>query len=125
MTPEDIDKHGIATEEQRPLAKRFFDAAVDALYRSNFMAKHSIYVVQAINLFAVSCQDVGESDLIATLLAAGLRIAQALNLHRFRSDAEWDAKRRKNGVDPTSEQGVKGLIEREIRKRVWYGLVTE
>ncbi|BGP32978.1 hypothetical protein JCM10296v2_004766 [Rhodotorula toruloides] len=125
MTPEDIDKYGIATEEQRSLAKRFFDAAVDALYRSNFMAKHSIYAVQAINVFAVSCQDVGESDLIATLLAAGLRIAQALNLHRFRSDAEWDAKRRKNGVDPTSEQGVKGLIEREIRKRVWYGLVTE
>ena len=84
-----------------------------------------MYAVQTINIYAVSCQDVGESDLIATLLAAGIRIAQHLKMHLFCSDDEWDAKRRKNGIDPASEAGVKGLIEREIRKRVWYGLLTE
>ncbi|KWU43259.1 hypothetical protein RHOSPDRAFT_35264 [Rhodotorula sp. JG-1b] len=125
MSPTEAEKHGLSLSGQRSLAKRYFDAAVDALHRSHFLLKHSIYAVQAINIFAVSCQDIGPSDLIATLLASGLRIAQHLNLHRFGSDEEWDAKRRQNGVDPSSPQGVKGLIERELRKRVWYGLVTE
>lgn len=125
MSPIAAEQYGLSISGQRSLAKRYFDVAVDALHRSHFLLKHSIYAVQAINIFAVSCQDIGPSDLIATLLASGLRIAQHLNLHRFGSDAEWDAKRRQNGVDPSSPQGIKGLIEREIRKRVWYGLVTE
>ncbi|GAA5988352.1 hypothetical protein JCM10908_002178 [Rhodotorula pacifica] len=125
MSSTEAEQYGLSLSGQRSLAKRYFDAAVDALHRSHFLLKHSIYAVQAINIFAVSCQDIGPSDLIATLLASGLRIAQHLNLHRFGSDAEWDAKRQQNGIDPTSPQGVKGLIERELRKRVWYGLVTE
>ncbi|GAA5821341.1 hypothetical protein JCM3770_006255 [Rhodotorula araucariae] len=125
MTAEDAPAYGYSGEDQRTLAKTFFDASVEALHRANFLAKHQLYAVQTINVYAVSCQDVGESDLIATLLAAGIRIAQHLKLHLFCSDDEWDAKRRKNGIDPASEAGVKGLIEREIRKRVWYGLLTE
>ncbi|GJN91323.1 hypothetical protein Rhopal_004344-T1 [Rhodotorula paludigena] len=125
MTEDDAQAYNLSANAQSALAKQFFDAAVDALHRSHFLLKHSIYAVQAINLFAVSCQDVGESDLIATLLAAGIRIAQHLRLHLFGPDTEWDAKRRRNGIDPNSPRGVKGLIEREIRKRVWYGLLTE
>ncbi|GAA5855309.1 hypothetical protein JCM9279_001943 [Rhodotorula babjevae] len=125
MVADDAPSFGYSSDEQQQLAKRWFDASVAALHRSNFMAKHQIYAVQAINLYAVSCQDIGESDLIATLLAAGIRIAQHLKMHLFGDDAAWDAKRRKNGVDPASDEGVKGLIEREIRKRVWYGLLTE
>ncbi|BGP49130.1 hypothetical protein JCM10450v2_005011 [Rhodotorula kratochvilovae] len=125
MTAEDAPAYGYSGEEQRTLAKTYFDASVEALHRANFLAKHQVYAVQTINIYAVSCQDVGESDLIATLLAAGIRIAQHLKMHLFCSDDEWDAKRRKNGIDPASEAGVKGLIEREIRKRVWYGLLTE
>lgn len=125
MSPAEAETYGLTQSGQRTLAKRYFDAAVDALHRSHFLLKHSIYAVTAINIFAVSCQDIGPSDLIATLLASGLRIAQHLNLHRFGSDADWDAKRRQNGVDPASPQAAKGLIERELRKRIWYGLVTE
>ncbi|GAA5931383.1 hypothetical protein JCM3775_005010 [Rhodotorula graminis] len=125
MVADDAPSFGYSADEQQALAKGWFDASVAALHRSNFMAKHQIYAVQAINLYAVSCQDIGESDLIATLLAAGIRIAQHLKMHLFGDDAEWDAKRRKNGIDPASDAGVKGLIEREIRKRVWYGLLTE
>jgi len=125
MVADDAPAFGYSGDEQQQVAKAYFDASVAALHRSNFMAKHQVYAVQAINLYAVSCQDIGESDLIATLLAAGIRIAQHLKMHLFGDDAAWDAKRRKNGVDPASDEGVKGLIEREIRKRVWYGLLTE
>ncbi|GAA5917129.1 hypothetical protein JCM8208_005473 [Rhodotorula glutinis] len=125
MVADDAPSFGYSGDDQQLLAKRWFDASVAALHRSNFMAKHQVYAVQAINLYAVSCQDIGESDLIATLLAAGIRIAQHLKMHLFGDDAAWDAKRRKNGVVPESDEGVKGLIEREIRKRVWYGLLTE
>ncbi|BGP49147.1 hypothetical protein JCM10450v2_005029 [Rhodotorula kratochvilovae] len=100
MTAEDAGAYGYSGEEQRTLAKTYFDASVEALHRANFLAKHQVYAVQTINIYAVSCQDVGDDD-------------------------KWDARRRKNRIDMTSEAGVKGLIEREIRKRVWYGLLTE
>lgn len=65
------------------------------------------------------------SDLIATLLACAIRIAQHLNIHRFSSDADWEARRRQNGIEPFSDEGIKGLIDREVRKRLWCALSTE
>lgn len=76
-------------------------------------------------IVVVTCQDVGGSDLIATLLACGIRIAQHLNIHRFGSDQEWESRRRANGIDPKSQEGIKGLIQRELRKRLWYALTIE
>lgn len=73
----------------------------------------------------MTCQDVGGSDLIATLLATGIRIAQHLNLHRFNSDIEWQAHQIQKGVDPLSEAGIRALIDREVRKRLWCALTTE
>ncbi|GAA6042322.1 hypothetical protein JCM8097_003844 [Rhodosporidiobolus ruineniae] len=125
MSVEDSQEYGVQPEYQQRLPKLYFDAAIDALHRANFLAKHSIYSVQAIVVLVIACQDVGGSDLIATLLACGIRIAQALNLHRFASDEQWEAKRRTSGVEPTSEAGVKGLIQREVRKRLWYALCSE
>ncbi|KAK4704734.1 hypothetical protein P7C70_g1473, partial [Phenoliferia sp. Uapishka_3] len=107
------------------LPKAFFDASVDALHRGNFMGKHSIYSLQAIVILVMTCQDVGGSDLIATLLACGIRIAQHLNIHRFPSDADWEDRRRQQGVDPYSPDGIKALIDREVRKRLWCALTTE
>lgn len=46
-------------------------------------------------------------------------------IHRFSSDDAWDQRRRRNGVDPSSPAGVKGLITREIRKRLWAALTTD
>ncbi|GAA6006057.1 hypothetical protein JCM10207_007328 [Rhodosporidiobolus poonsookiae] len=125
LTPSEAAERGYSPEEQKMLAKRWFDASVDALHRANFLAKHSLYSLQTITLFAVSCQDVGGSDLIATLLTAGIRIAQHMSLHRMGSDEDWEAKRRRKGIKPESELGAKLLIEREICKRLWYGLLTE
>ncbi|GAA5918046.1 hypothetical protein JCM6882_008154 [Rhodosporidiobolus microsporus] len=125
MSVEDSKEYGVSPDHQKRLPKLYFDASVAALHRANFLAKHSIYAVQSIVVLVIACQDVGGSDLIATLLACAIRIAQHLNLHRFASDQAWDAKRRANGVDPKSAQGIRGLIQREVRKRVWYALCAE
>lgn len=50
---------GLNGEDLKILPKHFFDASVEALHRSNFLAKHSIYSVQAITVLVVTCQDVG------------------------------------------------------------------
>jgi len=112
-------------DDRKRLPRLYFDAAIAALHRANFLSKHSIYTIQTIVIVVVTCQDVGGSDLIATLLACGIRIAQHLNIHRFGSDAEWESRRRANGVDPKSQEGIKGLIQRELRKRLWYALTIE
>lgn len=125
MSADDARACGLTSEDQRVLPRLFFEASVEALHRGQFLAQHSIFAVQTIVILVISCQDVGGSDLIATLLACGIRIAQHLQISRFGSDEEWDRKRRLEGVDPQSEAGVKGLIQREVRKRLWYALATE
>ncbi|KAL8279331.1 hypothetical protein RQP46_008368 [Phenoliferia psychrophenolica] len=52
-------------------------------------------------------------------------ILQHLNLHRFESDADWAERRRQQGIDPYSPSGIKALIDREVRKRLWCALATE
>ncbi|GAA6056079.1 hypothetical protein JCM3770_001957 [Rhodotorula araucariae] len=125
MSAEDACGCSLAPEELRTWPKLFFDASVDALHRGRFLAKHSIYSVQTVVILVVACQDVGGSDLISTLLACGTRIAQHLKIHLFSSDDEWEVKRRTSGIDPHSEQGIRGLIQREVRKRLWHTLATE
>ncbi|GAA5859897.1 hypothetical protein JCM8547_004378 [Rhodosporidiobolus lusitaniae] len=119
------DSASFPTEYHRSLPKLYFEASLDALHRSKFLANHSIFAVQTIVILAIACADVAGSDLISTLLASGIRIAEHLKLHIFSSDADWLAKRRANGVDSKSEQAIKGLIQREIRKRLWYALSLE
>jgi len=125
MTADDARACGLTPDDVRVLPKLWFDASVDALHRGQFLAQHSVFAVQTIVILVVACQDVGGSDLIATLLACGIRIAQHLHISRLGSDDEWDRKRRAAGVDPQSEEGVKGLVQREVRKRLWYALATE
>ncbi|GAA5936355.1 hypothetical protein JCM3775_006477, partial [Rhodotorula graminis] len=125
MAPDDARACGLTADDVRVLPKLWFDASVDALHRGQFLAQHSVFAVQTIVILVISCQDVGGSDLIATLLACGIRIAQHLHLSRFGPDDEWDRKRRAAGVDPKSDEGVKGLVQREVGKRLWYALATE
>ncbi|ORY84693.1 hypothetical protein BCR35DRAFT_324757 [Leucosporidium creatinivorum] len=116
---------GLSEDDLRTLPKQYFDASVDSLYRADFLAKHSVLAVQAIVVLVVTCQSLGPSDLVATLLSIGIRTAQHLNLHRLGDDASWQAKRARMGIDPFSEEGIKGLIDREVRKRIWCALTTE
>ncbi|ORY63814.1 hypothetical protein BCR35DRAFT_308781 [Leucosporidium creatinivorum] len=116
---------GLSGDDLKSLPQRYFDASISALHRSNFLAKHSIYSVQTVVIVVLTCQDVGGSDLIATLLACAIRIAIHLNIHRFASDAEWERSRIAKGVKAQSELGIKQLIDREVRKRLWCALCTE
>ncbi|GAA5948642.1 hypothetical protein JCM3765_004953 [Sporobolomyces pararoseus] len=125
MSEQEAQEGGISAEDRTKLPKIYFDSSVAALHRANFLSKHTIYTVQTIAVMIISCQEVGGSDLIATLLACGIRIAQHLNIHRFASDQEWENRRRANGIDPKSQEGIKGLIQRELRKRLWWTLVNE
>ncbi|GAA5929142.1 uncharacterized protein JCM15063_004064 [Sporobolomyces koalae] len=125
MSQAEAQEAGISTEDRTKLPRVYFDASMAALHRANFLSKHSIYTVQTIVVMIISCQEVGGSDLIATLLASGIRIAQHLNIHRFASDKQWESRRRANGIDPKSQEGIKGLIQRELRKRLWYMLTIE
>ncbi|GAA6006025.1 hypothetical protein JCM11491_004094 [Sporobolomyces phaffii] len=125
MDQEEARKGGISPEDRARLPRVYFDSSIASLHRANFLSKHSIYTVQTIVVMIITCQEVGGSDLIATLLACGIRIAQHLNIHRFASDQEWESRRRANGIDPKSQEGIKGLIQRELRKRLWYTLTIE
>ncbi|GAA5905433.1 hypothetical protein JCM8208_004277 [Rhodotorula glutinis] len=125
MDAADARACGLTRDDVRVLPKLWFDASVDALHRGQFLAKHSVFSVQTIVILVISCQDVGGSDLIATLLACGIRIAQHLGLSRLGPDDEWERERRRAGVEPESDEGVKGLVQREVGKRLWYALATE
>ncbi|KAL8286362.1 hypothetical protein RQP46_004379 [Phenoliferia psychrophenolica] len=125
MKPSDATAIGISAEDLKSLPKRYYDCSIASLYRSNFMSKHTVFTVQAIVVLNHSCLDIGGSDFSATLLSCGIRIAQHLSLHRFSSDEEWEKRRRRNGVDPSSPAGINGLIVREIRKRLWAALSTD
>ena len=125
MAVDDGLECGLTPEDLKRLPKLYFDASVDSLHRSNFLAKHSVYAVQTIVILVVACQDIGGSDLIQTLLSTAIRIAQHLQIHAFRPDAEWEAKQASKGIDASSDEGVKALINREIRKRLWCVLASE
>jgi hypothetical protein len=123
LSKEEAQEGGISLEDRNRLPRVYFDSAMAALHRANFLSKHSIYTVQTTVVMVIALPEIGGSDLIATLLACGIRIAQSLNIHRFASDKEWESKRRANGIDPKSQEGIKGLIQRELRKRLWYTLL--
>ncbi|KAI5480534.1 C6 transcription factor [Pseudohyphozyma bogoriensis] len=127
MAASDLNELGLLSDDPSRLPKHYFDASVNALYKSDFLAKHSVFAVQAILILVMAWTWGADkrSDLIATLLSCGIRIAQHLNIHRFSSDADWEARRRRNGVDPRSPDAIKALIDREVRKRLWCALATE
>lgn len=56
--------------------------------------------------------------MIASLLHAGLSIAQDLGLHRLVTDEQWDAAFR----DKPRKVRAKSLVDREIRKRTMWSL---
>ncbi|KAM0756031.1 hypothetical protein T439DRAFT_320720 [Meredithblackwellia eburnea MCA 4105] len=125
MTVDEAFTRGLAANELKPLARQYYDSAIACLHRANFMARHTVFSVQCIIVLNYSCLDIGGSDYSATLLSCGIRIAQSMALHRFTSDAQWEQTRRERGIDPKSPEGIKGLIVREIRKRLWAALKTD
>lgn len=84
------------------------------LYRSDFLGRHSIWAVQAICVLSMVVHSFGESDLMATLVNAGIRVAQCLGLHRIPDGGT---------VVSSAEEGMEVSWEREVGRRVWWKLV--
>ncbi|KAI7505082.1 hypothetical protein KC367_g781 [Hortaea werneckii] len=51
------------------------------LYDTDFMGRHSVFAVQAIGIISMVAHSFRESDLMATLVNAGIRIAQCLAIN--------------------------------------------
>lgn len=98
---------------------RRFMCSIACLYRHNFLQLHDFSCLQAIAVLVLSGRDAGSATLIASLLSAGLSIAQDMGLQRLPSDEQW--KEAMKGKPPGVR--AKSLIDREIRKRVVWALV--
>ena len=88
-----------------------FDKSIETLYQAGFMDHHRLTSVQTICILVQVAHNFNKSDLICVLVSSAIRIAQCLNLHRL-------------GPDPAISSGnAQGIIDREVKKRVWWFLV--
>ncbi|KAH8922834.1 hypothetical protein BT69DRAFT_1319917 [Atractiella rhizophila] len=118
MNKEEFTAAGFAPDQYKTMPKVFYNAAWEALHRGDWMGKHSIFTLQTIAIMVTCCHEVGGSESIGTLLGAGLKIAQSLNLHRLGKDVDWKVK---DGATANAKQ----LVGREIRKRVWWAMINQ
>lgn len=75
-----------------------------------------MYSIQAIVLSTEVAHNLGFSDLNSTLIAAAIRLAQCMGLHKITEDSVLEAE----GSGQWHE-----TIEREIGKRVWCQIVIQ
>lgn len=102
------------TPDMLELASAMMRQTRASLYSTDFLGSHSIFAVQAICIISMVAHSFGESDLMATLVNAGIRIAQCLGLHRV-----------PDGVssEPSGGEGMDVRWEGEVGRRVWWKLV--
>lgn len=101
-------------------ARALYDKSVQCLFSTNFMAKHTIYSTQAICILMQVAHNIDQSDFICVLIATGIRIAQCLNMHRLGPDLPGSYFEHQS-----RELAVQTLVEREVKKRVWWFLVRQ
>ncbi|BGP51444.1 hypothetical protein JCM10450v2_007386 [Rhodotorula kratochvilovae] len=119
VEPSEQDDLGWTEAETSALASRWFLCSVACLYRHNFLQHPDLASLQAIALLVLSGRDAGSATLIASLLSAGLSIAQDMGLHRLVPDEQWDAALKGRPV----RLRAKALVDREVKKRVVWALV--
>ncbi|RSL55030.1 hypothetical protein CEP51_014611 [Fusarium floridanum] len=95
-------------------SRLLFDKSIELLFKGGFMDEHKLTSVQAICLLLQVAHNFDKSDLICVLISTAIRISQCLNLHRLGADRP---------VTEAVEDDIQNIIDREIRKRVWWFLV--
>ncbi|RSL39977.1 hypothetical protein CEP53_013674 [Fusarium sp. AF-6] len=95
-------------------SRLLFDKSIELLFKGGFMDEHKLTSVQAICLLLQVAHNFDKSDLICVLISTAIRISQCLNLHRLGADRP---------VTGAVEDDIQNIINREIRKRVWWFLV--
>jgi hypothetical protein len=109
------------TDEARPLAKSYLDAALASLYSSHFLENGQLYSVQAIAVLVVSCQDGAFSNLFPALLSLGVSLALELGLHRLPSEEAWAA----SVAGQSLEQRAVSICAYESKKRIFWALTAQ
>ncbi|KAF5696251.1 c6 zinc finger domain-containing protein [Fusarium mundagurra] len=99
---------GFQEVERELLCKKWFHAVISSLNKAEYTAKQSILSVQAISTLTISAHILGNSNMHAVHIAAAVRIAQGLGLHRL-----------------TDDSPVKDPIEKETGRRVWAQLCSQ
>lgn len=105
--PGQVQAWGFPDHERDTLAKRWFKASITCLNRAEYTANLSIYACQAIATSTVASHILGFSNSQSIHLAAAVRIAQSLGLHRLGRDVAGSA------------------TEKEIGRRVWCQLCSQ
>jgi hypothetical protein len=105
--PAQAQSWGYRNAEQATLSRRWFQAITTCLNRANYTSDISIFSCQAIATGTISAHLLGFSSSQSIHLAAAVRIAQSLGLHRLGTSASGTA------------------TEKEIGRRVWTQLCTQ
>ncbi|KAK4702336.1 hypothetical protein P7C70_g3889, partial [Phenoliferia sp. Uapishka_3] len=96
---------GLSPGEIVSLPHLWFEASLEALHRSDFMASPTFEAVQVICILPMISHNFGASAYIESLLHMGLKIAQSLHLHLLGPE--------------TKDSPTDGLIKRELGRRAW------
>lgn len=83
------------------------------------MSRHSLASIQTICILLQVAHNIDQSDFITVMLAAAIRIGQCLGIHRLGPDRRAAT----DGMD--SGLAKQYLVEREVKKRVWWFLVRQ
>ncbi|KAF4465666.1 hypothetical protein FALBO_7492 [Fusarium albosuccineum] len=116
----DITGLGISITAGAESARVLYDKSVSCLFKANFMAKHTVYSLQTICILMQVAHNIDQSDFTCVLISAAIRISQCLNIHRLGPDQPASFYH-----GQPEERVVRILIEREVKKRIWWFLVRQ
>lgn len=105
--PTRVQSWGFRGPERETLSKRWFQAVITCLNRAGYTANLSIFSCQAIATNTIAAHLLGFSNSQSIHLAAAVRVAQSLALHRLGRDATGS------------------IVEKEIGRRVWCQLCSQ
>jgi hypothetical protein len=98
---------GFRIRERKTLSRRWFRAVETCLQLAEYAANQSILSVQAISTLTISAHLLGFSNIHSVNLAAAIRIAQSLGLHRI------------------SEDSPGTVVDKECGRRLWSQLCCQ
>ena len=113
----------IVQADRLVLPNALVSAAEDALYFGQFLSRPTIWTVQAIAILTLCGHNVCESDLLSSLLAVGIKLAQTLNLHSLGKAALALAHPTVSSTNLAIR--AKRVQDVEIGKRLWWALTME
>ncbi|KAH7084613.1 c6 zinc finger domain-containing protein [Paraphoma chrysanthemicola] len=105
--PEQAELWGYRGAEPGTLSKRWFQAVRSCLNRADYTSNLSIFSCQAVATATISAHLLGFSSSQSIHLAAAVRVAQSLGLHRLGPEAKGNT------------------TEKEIGRRVWCQLCSQ